>query len=295
MACRLLLALLALIGALGPWRADAVAGAAEVPVMVTGAAVAPAPAVAGETAAVAVVLEARSTRAATVEVVIADSGGAVIWQHAWPDQTVRRRKPLTVETAWPTPADLAGGDYALTVRLVDADGAVLTDGHVVAFAVVAPPAPSEPAPSEPAPSEPAPADPAPPADVDPAVTEVLVLVNDHRQAHGLPPLALQPQLLAAAAWHSQDMGEHGTFSHTDSLGRDPFQRMADFGYTANTWKGENIAAGYRSAAQVVVGWRESAGHNANLLDPNFRTIGIGRAAVAGSPYGVYWTAAFGGE
>ena len=91
------------------------------------------------------------------------------------------------------------------------------------------------------------------------------------------------------------MAANRYFSHIDSEGRDPFRRMADFGYTANTWKGENIAAGYGTAAQAFAGWKSSPGHNANMLNEHFRTIGIGRVHLDGSPYRTYWTTDFGGE
>jgi hypothetical protein len=56
---------------------------------------------------------------------------------------------------------------------------------------------------------------------------------------------------------------------------------------------ENIAAGNSTAQATFEQWRNSSGHNANMLHSNMRTIGIGRAFVAGSPYGWYWTTEFG--
>ncbi len=79
---------------------------------------------------------------------------------------------------------------------------------------------------------------------------------------------------------SQDMGANNYFSHTDSQGRDPFARMAAFGYNYNTWKGENLAAGTESAQAAFDMWRNSSGHNANMLNGNFTVIGIGRAYTA---------------
>lgn len=123
----------------------------------------------------------------------------------------------------------------------------------------------------------------------------LRLLNQYRQSRGLVALTVNQQLTAAAVWHSTDMATKNYFSHTDSLGRDPFKRMAAFGYTANTWKGENIAAGYATATAVFEGWKASAGHNANMLNPNYRVIGIGRVVKAGSRYTTYWTTDFGGQ
>lgn len=123
----------------------------------------------------------------------------------------------------------------------------------------------------------------------------LTLINQYRQSKGLAPLRLNQNLINASKWMSQDMGAKNYFSHTDSLGRDPFVRMAAFGYNFNTYKGENIAAGYSTAASVMTGWQNSPGHNQNMLNPNYTVIGIGRAYVAGSTYGWYWTTDFGGQ
>jgi hypothetical protein len=70
--------------------------------------------------------------------------------------------------------------------------------------------------------------------------------------------------------------------------------MADCGYGYNTSKGENIAAGYSTAEAVFTGWKNSPGHDANMLNTNFTVIGIGLEYVQGSPYGNYWTTDFGG-
>ena len=54
---------------------------------------------------------------------------------------------------------------------------------------------------------------------------------------------------------------------------------------------ENIAAGNSGAAGTFNQWRNSAGHNANMLG-NYSIIGIGRAT-GGGTYGSYWTTVFG--
>jgi uncharacterized protein YkwD len=122
----------------------------------------------------------------------------------------------------------------------------------------------------------------------------LTLINAYRQQNGLSTLSSTQTLDAAAEWMSGDMGANDYFSHTDSLGRDPWTRICSFGYCYNTWKGENIAAGTSSAQTAFDLWKNSPGHNANMLGANFNVIGIGRVYTAGSPYGWYWTTDFGG-
>src|SRR3990172_653567 len=120
------------------------------------------------------------------------------------------------------------------------------------------------------------------------------LINGYRQANGLATLSIDSSLQDAARWMSQDMGAKNYFDHVDSLLRDPFQRMAAFGYNYNTWKGENIAAGFSTAQAVFDGWKASSGHNANMLNPNYRVMGIAMVYTAGSSWGWYWTNDFGG-
>jgi len=120
------------------------------------------------------------------------------------------------------------------------------------------------------------------------------LINQYRQQNGLNTLMIDASLQDAAEWMSTDMGVNNYFSHTDSLGRDPFVRMNAFGYDYNTWKGENIAAGTSSAQVAFDLWKASSSHNANMLNPNFKVMGIARDDTPDSDYGWYWTNDFGG-
>src|SRR3990172_7932133 len=71
----------------------------------------------------------------------------------------------------------------------------------------------------------------------------LTLINQYRALNGLGQLSVNDSLTNAARWMAQDMATLNYFSHTDSLGRDPFARMDYFGYNYNTWRGENLVAG----------------------------------------------------
>lgn len=130
--------------------------------------------------------------------------------------------------------------------------------------------------------------------LDPEEQAFMTLLNDYRVANGGVPLDTTDTLQNAAEWMSNDMGVNNYFSHTDSLGRSPGQRMTAFGYNFNTWRGENIAAGFTTAQSVFTAWQNSSGHNANMLNVNYRVMGIARVYVAGSTYGYYWTNDFGG-
>ena len=123
---------------------------------------------------------------------------------------------------------------------------------------------------------------------------LLTLINDYRQQNGLVALVVDTKIQDASEWMSLDLGANTYFAHIDSLGRDPVQRMAAFGYTYNTWKGENLAAGTSSAQIAFDWWKASSGHNSNMLGASYRAIGIARRYTAGSPYGWYWTTDYGG-
>jgi len=116
---------------------------------------------------------------------------------------------------------------------------------------------------------------------------LLALVNDYRAQHGMWPLKLSPSLSAAARWMSEDMASHEYLSHTDSLGRDPSQRMADFGYGPSSCWGE-VLSGADSPQSAFQSWRDSPQHEAIMLD-GFLVAGVGKASNPQSPYRAFWT------
>jgi uncharacterized protein YkwD len=111
-----------------------------------------------------------------------------------------------------------------------------------------------------------------------------------QSSHGLSPLTLDARLAAAAEAHSADMVRRDFFAHESPDGRQVWDRAVAAGY-AYRKVAENIAAGQRTADEVVRGWMASQGHRANILDRDLTQIGIGRAE--GGSYGVHWTQVFG--
>jgi uncharacterized protein YkwD len=115
---------------------------------------------------------------------------------------------------------------------------------------------------------------------------VLGLINAHRRANGIGPLALQCQLGAAAEQHAQSMAVQNRMYHNP----DVRAYLLLFGYVATSW-GENIAAGQQTASQVFADWKQSRVHNENMLAAAFTEIGVGRAF---SPIsGWYWSTELG--
>lgn len=134
--------------------------------------------------------------------------------------------------------------------------------------------------------------------------EFLKLINDHRAANGLGKLSMGQRIGAAAQHHSADMANRNYLSHTtQGTGEGPRERMVAHGYPANTtWWGENIYAGYGVQNGVDLGsaqgafnwWKNSPGHNANMLNARYVVIGIDRSSNPSSQYRNYWTTNFGG-
>jgi uncharacterized protein YkwD len=140
-----------------------------------------------------------------------------------------------------------------------------------------------------------------PADWTAYEDQVLALINQQRAAGAtcgttvkppVGPLVMNAELREAVRCHSLDMGTRAYFSHVTPEGVDPWQRIAQAGYTASP-TGENIAAGYGTPAAAVQGWVASEGHCNNLMAAGSNETGIGYAFVTGSPYRAYWTQAFG--
>ncbi len=107
-----------------------------------------------------------------------------------------------------------------------------------------------------------------------------------------PPLTASPVLAAAAAAHARDMAEHAELTHTGSDGSQPADRITRAGYA---WRasGENVASGQRNADAVVAAWLASPGHCANIMEPNFREMGVAFVQVPDANPGVYWAQSFG--
>ena len=117
---------------------------------------------------------------------------------------------------------------------------------------------------------------------------ILQQVNKERTKAGLAPLQIDSRLVQTARAKSQDMIAHGYFDHQSPTLGSPFDQMKRAGITYR-YAGENIA-GNSSAAGAMVSWMNSAGHRANILNPNYTRIGIG--IVKGGPYGMMLTQQF---
>ncbi|MFF3415646.1 CAP domain-containing protein [Streptomyces sp. NPDC002698] len=121
-----------------------------------------------------------------------------------------------------------------------------------------------------------------------AEAEVLKLVNDERAKVGCSPVAANSALTDLAQTFSEDMAARDFFDHTDPSGLSPWDRAATAGIAS--LGGENIARGQADAAAVMEAWMNSPGHKANILNCDFKTLGVGVHFAEGGPW---WTQDFG--
>ncbi len=114
-----------------------------------------------------------------------------------------------------------------------------------------------------------------------AEEKMLALVNAERTKRGLRPLVADPGLTAAARAHARDMFERGYFSHVTPEGLTPSGRLDRAGIPYDVM-GENLALAPDTAI-AHAGLMNSPGHRANILDADFRRVGIG--VIDGGVYG----------
>lgn len=106
------------------------------------------------------------------------------------------------------------------------------------------------------------------------------------------PITWNDMLENAAIAHAKDMAKRNYFSHSSKDGRSSSDRIMAAGYTFTGFKsfaaGENIAMGQESIAEVMAGWFKSEGHCMNLMNPDFKEVGVARV-------NDYWVQDFGGR
>ena len=155
------------------------------------------------------------------------------------------------------------------------------------------------------------------AEIERLVTE---LTNVEREQAGLQPLRHDPAISDIARAHSDNMARQAVFSH-DVNGQDATHRALAAGYDCKAyhadgsytyglgeniyehprvlyWQGEGFVGGPMTwvpteyiwdakdmARSLVAGWMDSPGHRANIVDEEYRRIGVGVAVLEGNKHG----------
>lgn len=137
-----------------------------------------------------------------------------------------------------------------------------------------------------------------PIDTAAVAAKVLTMVNDARASAGVHPLVMDRRLVASAAAHNAAMSIGCGLAH-----RCPGEAALDVRVRAQgmnaQWYGENVGTGGPVALTTQAAWSMARrltsnmlaeqppndGHRRNILDRDFRFIGI---AVAVDQHGVVW-------
>jgi uncharacterized membrane protein required for colicin V production len=125
---------------------------------------------------------------------------------------------------------------------------------------------------------------------DPAAARrIFDLLNQARVDAGLDPLAWSDALAGVGHGHAEEMYLDGYFAHESPQTGDVGDRLAAAGITFRV-AGENLALA-ATAADVHDGLMASPGHRANILDVDYRRVGI---AVVRGPLGLMTVQVFTG-
>lgn len=116
-----------------------------------------------------------------------------------------------------------------------------------------------------------------PVALDAPARALVRAVNQQRVARGLPRLTALRRLSRSAAGHTLDQLRHDVITHDGTNGTPFAARIGQLGFKE---AGEVIAwlpNGTNARARAVVRlWMSSPPHRADLLDRQYRRIGIGR-------------------
>ncbi len=131
-------------------------------------------------------------------------------------------------------------------------------------------------------------------ELTPPEQRIVQLINQARLAHGLGPLALTPELNAAAKAHAEDMAARGYMEHTAPNGSTPQSRAVKAGYAApsnSAWLVLEVISA-RQTAEAAANWLLSDRlHRGVLMRGYWREMGA--AYIQGGPYGQFWVVEFG--
>lgn len=117
--------------------------------------------------------------------------------------------------------------------------------------------------------------------------QVVDLVNVERAKEGLAPLTIDANVAKAATVRSYEI--QTKFEHVRPNGSGFVSALKEQGVTYRG-AGENIAWGQKTPQEVVTAWMNSAGHRANIMNPNYVKIGVGNTQNASGIQ--YWVQIF---
>lgn len=97
---------------------------------------------------------------------------------------------------------------------------------------------------------------------------LLTYINNYRAQHGLGPLSFDSRLTTIAEGHSRHMCEKDSLNHDNFEGR--------FNKSGKHLCVENVGWNSLTPESQFKGWKNSKGHNANMLHKKIKSAGISR-------------------
>ncbi len=114
----------------------------------------------------------------------------------------------------------------------------------------------------------------------PNASNIIELINAERASRGLNPLSQNVLLTRAAQTRSGVLSSLGQLVHVSAPRNTAWPTLAAVGYVYKS-AGENLASVPPAGMEVVPAWMASAAHKANILDGNYKEVGIG---ISQGPY-----------
>ena len=114
------------------------------------------------------------------------------------------------------------------------------------------------------------------------------LINQYRSEKGLKPLRFNAKLTEAAKDHCRDLAKWDRISHYGSDGSNPWDRVKRTGYKARL-AAENVGTGQINFDEVLKGWKDSPGHNKNLLLADGQEMGLALVQDPNTEFKSFWT------
>ncbi len=103
--------------------------------------------------------------------------------------------------------------------------------------------------------------------------QMLMLVNSERTKRNISALKIRHEVVPVSEAYARDMWERQYFSHYSPEGKDVGDRLSEANIYFQT-AGENLALA-PTVQTAHTGLMNSEGHRRNILDPEFKNVGIG--------------------
>jgi len=133
-----------------------------------------------------------------------------------------------------------------------------------------------------------------PARFERKVSSLIEEINSKRKQLNVGRLKRSMILEKAAMSHSHDMAKNGNVTHNSSDGLSFKSRMRKQGVRMGVMA-ENIGCGASEPETILKEWLNSQEHRVNMLDRQYRFVGVGVAFHPEHRCNWFWTAIFAAE